>query len=37
VQRGMHSASLTHVTLSFQETRVIHVHTVVDEYLDGTR
>ena len=37
VQRGMHSASLTHVTLSFQETRVIHVHTIVDEYLDGTR
>jgi choline monooxygenase len=37
VQRGMHSASLEHVTLSFQETRVIHVHTVVDEYLDGTR
>lgn len=37
VQRGMHSAALTHVTLSFQETRVVHVHTVVDEYLHGTR
>ncbi len=33
VQRGMHSSSLHHVTLSFQERRVIHVHTVIDEYL----
>jgi choline monooxygenase len=33
VQRGMHSASLEHVTLSFQETRVIHVHTVIDQML----
>jgi choline monooxygenase len=37
VQRGMHSTSLEHVTLSFQETRVIHVHTVVDEFLAGRR
>ena len=35
VQRGMHSTSLQHVTLSFQERRVIHVHTVVDQYLAG--
>ncbi len=33
VQKGMHSTSLDFVTLSFQERRVIHVHTAVDDYL----
>ena len=33
VQRGMHSASLQHVTLSFQERRVVHVHTAIDDCL----
>jgi phenylpropionate dioxygenase-like ring-hydroxylating dioxygenase large terminal subunit len=33
VQRGLHSSSLPFVTLSSQEVRVAHVHTVVDEYL----
>ena len=33
VQRGMHSTSLQHVTLSFQERRVIHVHEAIDELL----
>ena len=37
VQRGMHSTSLEHVTLSFQERRVVHVHTAVDEYLQQPR
>ena len=37
VQRGMRSASLHHVTLSFQEARVIHVHTAIDELLARTR
>lgn len=37
VQRGMHSSSLQHVTLSFQEARVIHVHTAIDEYLSRVR
>lgn len=35
VQRGLHSTSLQYVTLSSQEVRVAHVHTVVDQYLDG--
>jgi len=29
----MHSTSLQHVTLSFQERRVIHVHEAIDELL----
>jgi hypothetical protein len=33
VQRGLHSTSLQHVTISSQEVRVSHVHTAVDEYL----
>jgi choline monooxygenase len=36
VQRGLHSASLQHVTISSQEVRVSHVHTAVDEYLART-
>jgi phenylpropionate dioxygenase-like ring-hydroxylating dioxygenase large terminal subunit len=37
VQRGMHSSSLRHVTLSFQERRVVHVHTAIDEMLRQPR
>jgi phenylpropionate dioxygenase-like ring-hydroxylating dioxygenase large terminal subunit len=33
VQRGLHSASLRFVTVSAQEVRVSHVHTVVDDYM----
>ena len=37
VQRGMHSTSLQHVTLSFQEARVIHVHRAIDQLLAASR
>ena len=33
VQRGLHSRGLDHVTLSEQETRIAHMHAVIERCL----
>ncbi|MEE2768619.1 MAG: aromatic ring-hydroxylating dioxygenase subunit alpha [Actinomycetota bacterium] len=35
VQKGLHSDHLENITISGQEVRVAHVHTVVDQFLSG--